>query len=114
MADSTSIDTNARLAAASKVQAVCVLQGLGCMPQWATYMAAKYLVQEHWMQGRQRGGLGADLEGDPGALHHLRGHVPAALRSRQHGQAGHALRPLGYHFAPDEPCSKGGAHLHEL
>lgn len=47
MADSTCIDTSARLAAASKVQAVCVLEGLGCMPQWAAYMAAKHLVQQH-------------------------------------------------------------------
>ena len=47
MADSTCIDTNPRLAAGSKVQAVCELEELGCMPQWATYMAAKHLVQQH-------------------------------------------------------------------
>ena len=44
--DSTSIATNARLAAAGKVQAVCESEGLGCMLQWAAYMAARNLVQQ--------------------------------------------------------------------
>ena len=51
-------------------------------------------------------GPGVDLEGDPGALHHLRSHVPAALRRRQHRQAGHPLRPLGHHLAAHKTCAQ--------